>query len=111
MKQKVTIELYSYRVAGYDGITRRHNNVVYASCRTSELNGEKLPFGHAMDCCDRAMLLSDYGSTLDMPDYKEALKKGVEVLKYRLRTVVYENKDIDFEVIDKQEYSALFLND
>lgn len=109
MKQKVTITLYSYRVACLDGITRRHNNVVYAACKTSELNEEKLPFGHIMDCCDRAMPLSDYGSTLDMPDYKEALEKSIEALKNRLRTVVYENKDIDFEVIDKQEYSAPFL--
>ena len=108
MSQKVKIELYSYRGACLDGVTRRHNNVVYASCETLELNGEKLPFGHRMDSCDRAILLSEYGSTLDCPDYKEALVKDVEALKNRLKTVVYENENIDFEVIDKQEYSAPF---
>lgn len=110
MSQKVKIELYSYQVACLDGITRRHNNIVYASCETLELNGEKLPFGHRMDCYDRAIFLSEYGSTLDCSNYKEALTKGIEALKNRLKTVVYENENIDFEVIDKQEYSMPFLN-
>lgn len=109
MKQKITIKLYSYRVACLDGITRRDNNIITAACKTVELDGEKLQFGHSMDCESRAIMLSEYGATLDMPDYKEALEKGIEVLKNRLKTVVYENEDIDFEIIDKQEYSTPFL--
>ncbi len=111
MKQKVKIELYSYRVACLDGVTRRHNNIIYAACKTLEYDGEKLPFGHRMDCVDRAFFLSDYGSTLDMPNYTEALAKGIEALKTRLKEVVYENEDIEFKVIDTQEYSAPFLKD
>lgn len=109
MSQRVRMELYSYRVGCLDGVTRRHKNVVYVSCETLELNGQKLPFGHSMDCPDRAIFLSEYGATLDCPDYKEALAKGIEAFKNRLKTVVYENENINFEVIDKQDYNAPFL--
>lgn len=107
MKQKVRIELYSYRVA-FDDEVRRHSIVVGVSYKTLELDGKEAPIGHLMDRRDSAISVGDYGYTLDMPGFEIGLSEAVEDLKKRLKTVVYENEDIEFEVIDKQSYDAPF---
>lgn len=85
---KVTITLSNPMASEYGTKeVYRDERVIYGSCKSEP--------PHRMDC-QRAVYVSFWES-------KKTLEEALEIFKRRLRDVVYEDQNLEFEVIDKRQ--------